>query len=632
MNYLSAEKLSKHYGEKVLFENISLGLNKGDKTALVAQNGTGKSTLFRILAGREAPDSGEVTYRDGIKVSFLEQLPSPDESLSINELIASANTDVMEVIREYEDALEAQSENFNAETQQALEIATAKMDQAGAWDYDRRMKQLLTLFNITDLDQKIGRLSGGQKKRLALALTLLDDPDLLILDEPTNHLDIDMIEWLEKYLTQSGLTILMVTHDRYFLDRICNHIIEMEDGQLYHYNGNYAYFLEKKAEREEVQRVEQEKARQLMKKELEWMRRMPKARGTKAKARKSAFYETREKATSTKEEQELKLGVNMARIGGKIVELEHVTKQFDDLRILEDFNYIFKKGERIGVIGKNGVGKTTFLNLLTGHDKPDKGEIRRGQTVVFGYYTQEGIKLDEDLRMIDVVKEIAEVIDMGDGRQLSASQFLQHFMFPPKSHYKYVSQLSGGEHRRLHLLTVLIKNPNFLILDEPTNDLDILVLNRVEEFLANFPGCLILVSHDRYFLDKLTDHLFIFEGEGQVKDFVGNYTQYSNQKEQQQKTKRAEKAKARKEEGKSKPKPAKPKKGLSYKEKREYERLEKEIEELEAEKAQLEQDLNTADKPYDELSDISNRIGEIMQQIDEKTARWMELDEKGEGV
>ncbi len=628
MNYLSAENLSKSFGDIELFENLNIGLRKGDKTALIANNGAGKSSLLDILAGKEPADTGKVVYRDGLKIAYLKQNPTFDDSLSINELIEGGNSEIFNIIHEYEKALENQTENFTSKTQKAFEDASAKMDKSHAWDHERRMKQILTLFNITDLDQQIISLSGGQKKRIALAIVLLDDPDLLILDEPTNHLDINMIEWLEKYLSTASLTLLMVTHDRYFLDRVCDHILELSDGKIYHHKGNYGYYLEKSAEREEVEKTEIYKARRLMKKELDWMRRMPKARTTKSKARIDSFYETKEKATSQKIKQELKLDVKMSRVGGKILELKNVKKAYGNIKILKNFDYIFKKGERIGIIGKNGTGKSSFLNMITGLEKADSGSIVKGETITFGYYSQNGIQFNEDQRVIDILKDIAEIITLSKGQQLTASQFLQHFMFTPKMQFQPVSTLSGGERRRLYLLTVLMKNPNFLILDEPTNDLDILTLNKLEDFLLNFGGCLIIVSHDRYFLDKLCDHLFLFKGDGMIKDFYGNYTQYRNKEEENIKLERKQKAVNKKNEIKEKSvKKQKEKTKLSFNEKREYENLEKEIEFLEKEKTELETKLNSGTENYEELEKTSSRIGEVIELIDEKTLRWMELDE-----
>ncbi len=629
LNYLSVENLSKHFGEKVLFENISFGLDKGDKIALIANNGTGKSSMLKILAGRDVGDSGRVVFRDGIKIGFLEQEPVLNENLTINELIREGNSEILSIIREYEKALEAQTTDYNDVTHKAFELASEKMDRFDAWDYERRLKELLSRFNISDLEQNIGTLSGGQRKRLALALVLLDNPDILLLDEPTNHLDIEMIEWLERFLQHSSVALLMVTHDRYFLDRVCNLILEMSDGKLFYHKGNYEYFLRKKAEREEVEKTETDKARQLMKKELEWMRRMPQARTTKSKARIDAFYETKERAAGKKASPELKLDVKMSRVGGKILELEYITKSYGEIKIVKDFSYVFKKGERIGIIGKNGVGKSSFLNIITGKELPDTGRVEKGQTIRFGYYSQEGIKLKEDKRVIDALKDIAEVIELGNGAKLSASQFLNYFMFNPDMQYTPVSKLSGGEKRRLYLLTVLIRNPNFLILDEPTNDLDLPTLNKLEDFLVNFKGCLILVSHDRYFLDKLSDHLFIFEGDGMIKDFYGSYTQYKIDKEEEENEKRKLKAKKKKiEKNESKSRPKQTVKKLTYKEQKEYEALEREIEELESEKSELESEISTGITDYEKLQEISNRIALIISHIDEKTMRWIELSEK----
>ncbi len=626
MNYLSVENISKSYGEKVLFENISFGLSKGDKVALVANNGTGKSTLLRILTGTDTSDTGGVTLRSEIKISLLPQEPVFENSLSVNDIIKNADTGLVEIIKDYELAVNRQAESYSKENQQLLEDATAKMDINNAWDYERRLKQLLEKFNILDLDQKVETMSGGQLKRLSLAITLLDNPDILLLDEPTNHLDIDMIEWLEKYLQNSAVTLLMVTHDRYFLDRICNKILEISDGSLYYHIGNYSYFLEKKSEREEVSRVEIDKAKKLMKKELEWIRRMPKARTTKSKARIDSFHKTKVKATSAVTKDELKLGVSMSRVGGKILEMENVSKRFDDIIILNKFDYIFKKGERIGFVGKNGVGKSSFLNLVIQEQNPDSGTISSGDTIVYGYYKQEGIKIKETQTVLEVVKEIAEIIPNGKGNSLTASQFLTHFMFPPKVQNDYVSNLSGGERRRLYLLTVLVKNPNFLILDEPTNDLDLITLNKLEEFLDGYQGCLILVSHDRYFLDKLVDHLFVFEGNGVIKDYHSNYSDYKvlmDEKERKFKAESSSKASIKKVIDN---KPI-PKTKLTYHEKKEYDSLMGEIDKLELEKSQLEDKIGNAGTDYEELQKMSVRIGEVIVLIDQKTARWMELDE-----
>ncbi len=628
MIYLSAENLSKSVPDQVLFEGLSFSLKRGDKVGLIANNGAGKSSLMKVLVGKEKPDAGSVHMGDGISFGYLEQEPSFDNDLTIKELIDGSHTDLLAVIRAYENALQAQTDDYNDKTHKAFEEASEAMDRANAWDYERRLVELLSKFGINDHGLKIGSLSGGEKKRLAMALAILDNPDLLIMDEPTNHLDVEMIEWLEKYLNQQNITLLMVTHDRYFLDRICNHILELHEGKLYHHNGNYAFFLEKRAEREEVLKTEIGKAKQLMKKELEWMRRSPKARGTKAKSRITAFYETKEKASTKISKEELKLDVKMSRVGGKILEMKNVQKAYGDLKILNGFSHTFKKGERIGIVGKNGMGKSTFLNILSGREEADYGKINVGDTTVFGYYTQSGLKIKKDQRILDILKDIADVITLGDGRKLTASQFLEYFLFPIKKQRTFYSKLSGGEQRRLHLLTVLIKNPNFLILDEPTNDLDLLTLNKLEEFLENFKGCLILVSHDRYFMDKLVDQLFIFQGEGEVKGFVGSYMDYREIKAEEEREevrrKKSEEKSQRKEEQDKAPKV---KTKLSYKEKLEYEKLEKEIEELESEKTELETKLNDGSTDYEKLQEVTKRLGDVMQLIDEKTFRWMELAE-----
>ncbi len=626
MNYLSVENLTKTYGERVLFENLSFGLSRGDKFALIANNGAGKSSMLKIIGDRDTADSGEVALRNGVRVGFLDQEPNFDQEQTINQMVKGANSKVLEIISNYEKALEAQTEDFSDRTQKIFEEASAEMDKMDAWDYERKMQQILSKFRIDDLEMQIKKLSGGQQKRLALALVLLDNPELLILDEPTNHLDIEMVEWLENFLMQQNVTLLMVTHDRYFLDRVCNHILELHEGKLYHHKGNYEYFLLKRAEREEVLSTEISKAGKLMKKELEWMRRMPKARGTKAKSRIDSFYSTEKKAKSGKVTKELQLDVKMTRIGGKILELKKVRKTFGDLVIMDGFDYTFKKGERVGIVGKNGVGKSTFLNIITQQEPVDSGKINVGETIVYGYFSQQGIKLKEDKRVIEVLKDIAEVITLGNGKKLSASQFLEFFLFPPEMQYTYVSKLSGGERRRLYLLTVLIKNPNFLILDEPTNDLDLLTLQKLEEFLENYPGCVIVVTHDRYFMDKLVDHLFIFEGEGKIKDFNGKYTEYRNDQLEKEQESRAKEKQTEVNKQEDQPKPEKEKKKLSYNEKREYEQLEKDIETHEKEKAELEKTLGT-ESDYEKISEMSTRIGVLIDMIDEKTLRWMELDE-----
>ncbi len=627
MNYLSVENLSKSYADKVLFDAISFGLSKGDKTGLIARNGAGKTTLLKIIAGDDFKDSGNVTIKSGVRVGYLPQQPNFDSGETVSLFMKKSELPVVSVIAEYNQALERQALNDTPETRKDVEKLSNLMDKYGAWDFDRKMEEMLFRFGIVNLDQKVNTLSGGQKKRLALAMLLLDNPELLLLDEPTNHLDIEMIEWLENFLSGNNITLLMVTHDRYFLDKICNNILELDGGKIYSYSGNYAYFLEKRAERIEKRGIEIEKAAKQMKKELEWMRRMPKARTHKSKARIDAFYEIKDKASEKVGEEELKLEIKMQRLGGKILELKNVSKSYGNIKIVENFSYIFKKGERVGIIGKNGAGKSTLLNIMSGNERPDNGEVIKGDTLVTGYYTQKGLQTAPDKRIIDVVKDIAEIIVLDKNRQMTASQFLNYFLFPPKMQIQPVSKLSGGEMRRLYLLTVLIENPNFLILDEPTNDLDIVTLNKLEEFLSEYKGCLILVSHDRYFLDRLTDHMFVFEGEGRIRDFYGNYTEYKLSKESENAKKR-NKEKNSAKESKSEIRKTNKRKGLSYKEKMEYEQLEKQIELLENEKSEMEKVLMQAGDDYQKLNEISKRISELIDEIDEKTMRWIELDEK----
>lgn len=620
MNLLSVDKLSKDYGARILFEDLSFGLSKGDKMALIANNGTGKSSLLKIITGKDVSSSGEVVFRKGVEVGYLSQDSDFDENLSIQQLVDSAQSRVSKLIVEYEKAVAKQTEDFSKVNQKKVEELTLLMDQYSAWDYKRRIEQILSKFKITDLNQKVGDLSGGQKKRLALSLLLIDEADILLLDEPTNHLDVEMIEWLEKYLSQQKITLLMVTHDRYFLENVCNHILELENGQLYHHKGNYSFFLQKREERETNFDVEIQKANKLMKKELVWVRRSPKARTTKSKSRLQSFERIKEKAKSGKKKTDLKLEVKMSRVGGKILELKNIRKSFGDLCILDGFSYTFKKGERIGILGSNGVGKSTFLNILTGKEPVDSGKVNVGETIVYGYFSQGGIKVKEDKRVIEVLKEIADVIVLANGSKISASQMLEHFMFSPEMQYTYVSKLSGGEKRRLYLLTVLMKSPNFLILDEPTNDLDLLTLTKLEEFLMDFKGCLIIVSHDRYFMDKLSDHMFVFKGKGLVKDFYGNYSEYRDlQKGEEKQLKSVEK--------KNIPNEKTEKRKVSYKEKYEYGELEKEIEHLEKEKEYLEKSLLNPNLEVDEIVENSKRLSELVSLIDEKSFRWMELDE-----
>ena len=623
MNLLSVENLGKNFGERVLFEGLSFGLSKGDKVALIANNGTGKSSLLKILAGKDTSDGGEVIFRNECRVSYLSQDAIFDDSLTINELINSAHNKISVLVKEYEKAVDNHSKEGSQKTEKLVEELTAKMERDNAWDYQRRSEQILSKFNINNLQQKVGALSGGQKKRLSLALLLLENADVLLLDEPTNHLDISMIEWLEKYLQQQNITVLMVTHDRYFLERVCNNIMELEGGNLYHHKGNFSYFLEKRAERESNFDVEVAKAQKLMKKELEWIRRQPKARGTKSKARIDNFNLIKKKATSKRVKQELNIDVKMDRIGGKILELKNIKKSYGDLSILNGFDYTFKKGERIGILGKNGVGKSTFLNIITGKEIPDSGKINLGATINYGYFTQGSFGADEDRRVITVLKDIAEFIVMSDKRKVSASQLLEHFMFTPEMQFTEVKRLSGGEKRRLHLLTVLMKNPNFLILDEPTNDLDLLTLTKLEEFLLQYKGCLILVSHDRFFMDKLTEHLFVFKGNGEIEDHYCTYSEY--REKQIQEDKEFKKIQhLEKENSKVKA----PKKKLSFNEKFEFDNLEKELVDLEKERKELEVIVQKPNIAMEEMMEKSKRLGEVVDMINEKEFRWLELDEK----
>ena len=625
MNYLSIDNISKAFSDKLLFENISFGIEKGEKTALVAANGTGKSTMMKILVGKEESDKGTVSYNENIRIGYLEQLPQFDPESTIQEVISTGHTDIMSVIQRYENALLNHVDDNNLSTKKELEDAISQMDGLQAWSYEQRLKQLLYTFDITDLSQKVCTLSGGQVKRLALALVLLDDPDILFLDEPTNHLDMGMIEWLEKYLTQSTKTLFMVTHDRYFLDRVCNKIFELYQGTMYTHNGNYDYYVRKSREREENKRIAAERAGQLLKYELEWMRSTPQARTGKAKARIDAFYDLQEKAKMRRDNNELQFGSDMQRLGGKILEMDRVSKSYGNTTILKDFDYIFKRGERIGIIGKNGIGKSTFLNMITGSESPDAGTIVTGQTVAYGYYTQKGMKFDERKTVLETIKDIAEVIHYGKDKTYTADQLLAHFMFPYSMHRQPVSLLSGGEKRRLYLLTVLVSNPNFLILDEPTNDLDLLTLQKLEDFLQTYKGCLLVVSHDRYFLDQTVDQLFVFEGDGKVKGFMGNYSQYHDYLEEKNKEEKREQA-AQKQESRVEKPATERKRKRSYKEEKEYEQLAKDIEALENEKAELTAKMQEQ-LDYQELDRLGKRMNEITELIDEKEMRWLELDE-----
>lgn len=618
MNYLSVENISKSYGERILFQELFFGLSKGDKMALIANNGTGKSSMLKIIAGKDVSESGKITLRNGIRIGYLEQDPIFNEAFTIKEFLDNSNSEIMQIIKGYDKALELQTNDFNDATSQRFQEASLLMDKANAWNFNNELNQILSRFKIDDLNQNLKDLSGGQRKRLSLATLIIDAPELLLLDEPTNHLDIEMIEWLEDYLKIQNITLLMITHDRYFLDRVCNHILELEDGKLYHHKGNYSYFLQKRADREANFNTEISKAGRLMKKELEWIRKTPQARTTKSKARVDNFENIKQKANSKKVKQELKLEVKMSRVGGKILELKKVYKSYGDLKILSGFDYVFKNGERIGIIGDNGVGKSTFLNIITQKEKADSGKINIGETIVYGYFNQKGIELKEDKRVIEVLKDIADVIIMANGSKISASQLLEHFMFDGQMQYTYVSKLSGGEKRRLYLLTVLMKNPNFLILDEPTNDLDLLTLNKLEEFLMDFKGCLILVSHDRYFMDKLTDHLFVFRGNGLIED---HYCSYSELRIKQNKEKNENRKEQKKENHRNDQK-------ITYLEKKEYKNLERQIRNLEQDKNSIEISFKDSTMEYDIMMKKSIELEELNKKIDDKMTRWIELEEK----
>ena len=605
ISFLQVNNLSKRFGEQLLFENLSFGIGKNQKVALIAKNGMGKSTMLKIIAGKEIADAGTIIFRNDITVGYLEQDPQLEPENNVFEEVFNSDSPLLKAIRNYEEAVT----NNDSE---AIEELIPQMDALAAWDYETQVKQILSELKINKYNQRIKELSGGQKKRVGLAKILISNPDFLILDEPTNHLDVEMTEWLESYLEKSKVTLLMVTHDRYFLDRVCDLIIEIDDFGLYAYNGNYSYYLEKREERIDARNASIDKAKNLLRTEQEWMRRMPQARSHKAQYRIDNFYKLKEVADQHTEQQQLELDIRGKRLGKKILELEHVDKSYGDLCILKDFSYKFVRGEKIGIIGKNGIGKSTFLNIITQTTKPDSGQIEIGETVVYGYYKQSGITFKENDRPIDIVKNISEKIDLGNGRIMTASQFLEYFLFSDKLQYSPVYKLSGGEKRRLYLLTVLMGNPNFLILDEPTNDLDIVTLNVLEEYLKAFQGCLIIVSHDRFFTDKVVDRVFAFEGNGIVKDFPGNYTQYKNKKEEEELLQKREKEKKRK---------------LTFSEKKEMEQLEIAMDQLNAEKAELETALNTGKLTTDELIKFSQRISEIINLLDEKEMRWLELSE-----
>ncbi len=623
--YLQAENLSKRWGELLLFENISFTIFEGQKVALIARNGTGKSTLLDLLAGKETPESGLITLTNDVKLGYFEQIPNLNPDHTVIEEIFTSDNEKVKTVKAFELAV-AQN------NQDEIAAISAKMDELNAWAIENEIKQILTELKITNLEQKVSELSGGQQKRLALAKVLIDQPDLLILDEPTNHLDLEMIEWLEDYLEKTKSTLLMVTHDRYFLDRVCNEIIEMEDNQIYSYQGNYSYFLEKREERIQMQQASVLKAKNQLRTEIEWMRRMPKARSHKAKYRVDSFQDLKEKASQNYREEKVELSVKSSRLGKKIVEINKVSKSFPGVKLIEDFSYKFQRFEKVGIVGKNGTGKSTFLNLMTRALAPDSGTIEIGETINFGYYRQEGITFDPKEKVIEAVQKIAEFIYFEDGSKMSATQMLTRFLFPPETQYNFIEKLSGGEQRRLYLCTVLMQNPNFLILDEPTNDLDIMTLNVLEEYLQSFAGCVIIVSHDRFFMDKIVDHLFVFEGEGKITDFPGNYTIYRNKvEEDEEKSKNKAKAEARTAEIKPKEKPQNEnqKCKLSFNEKREFEQLEKEIPELEFQKEKLENQMNSGELAHNELYEKSLELEKIKTLLDEKEFRWLELSEIG---
>lgn len=619
MNYLSVENISKAYGEKVLFEDISFGINKDQKIAFVAKNGSGKTSILNIVAGLDESDTGQVVSRKGIDIAYLSQDDQLNGDLTIEETISSTDNKVLSIIKQYEKALE------NPDDTEAYQDAFELMEQHNAWDFETQYKQILSKLKLDNLQQKVGMLSGGQKKRLALAIVLIKKPDLLILDEPTNHLDLEMIEWLEAFFAKEKITLFMVTHDRYFLERVCNEIIELDSGKLYKYKGNYSYYLQNKEERLALEATNLGKAKSLFKKELDWMRRQPKARTTKSKSRIDDFYQIKEKAHKRRNEHEVQLEINMERLGSKIVELHKMKKSFDDKVILDGFDYVFKRGERIGIIGKNGTGKSSFLNMLTGSIELDGGKVIIGETVKFGYYTQKGIVIKEGQKVIEVIKEFGEYIPLSKGRKISAGQLLERFLFDRKKQHDFVEKLSGGEQKRLYLCAVLIQNPNFLILDEPTNDLDVVTLNVLENFLLDYPGNLMVVSHDRYFMDKIVDNLFVFRGEGQIDNFPGNYSDFRAYEDS--------KPKEVSEVKKEVVAPVKTaKKGvLSFNEKREWGLLEKDIDRLQKKKSVIESKFMNAEFAPEEINDKSIELQEISESLEEKEERWFELSMKLEG-
>lgn len=618
MNYLSVENISKSYGERVLFENLSFGINKDQKIAFVAKNGTGKTSILRIITGEDTPDDGQIVMRKEIKMAFLSQEPNLQGELTIEESIFASDNETLKVIEQYEKALE------NPADEEAYQKAFDNMDRHNAWDFETQYKQILFKLKLEDLKLKVKNLSGGQKKRLALAIILINKPDLLILDEPTNHLDLEMIEWLENYFAKENITLFMVTHDRFFLERVCNEIIELENGKIYQYKGNYSYYLQKKEERIASENASIDKAKNVFVKELEWMRRQPKARTTKSKSRQDDFYVIKEKAMSRRKENVVELEINMERMGSKIIEMHKVSKKFNERIILNGFDYTFNKGERIGIIGKNGTGKSTFLNILTQTIQPDSGKVVIGETIKVGYYTQAGINPKPEQKVIDIIKEYGEYIPLTKGRTISAGSLLERFLFDRKKQHDYVEKLSGGELKRLYLCTVLIQNPNFLILDEPTNDLDIVTLNVLENFLLDYPGCLLVVSHDRYFMDKIVDHLFVFRGQGEIEDFPGNYSDFRSYEDS------AEPEKDDTPKEKSNWKEKQVKQGLTFQEQKEFQKIEREIKDLEAEKAKIETLFAEGKVADNEIESKANELQKVIQKLEANEERWFELSAKME--
>lgn len=616
MNYLSVENISKSFGDRIIFKDLTFGIDLGQKAAIVAKNGSGKSTLLRCLMQLDTVDDGRVVFRNEIKVSFMEQTEDFDPEKTVADIIFEQATKEFEILREYN---AAQLVNDEERINEALTLMT----ENHVWDLEVKVNQILSILKLDDKYQKVSSLSGGQKKRINLAKVLISEADFYILDEPTNHLDLDMIEWLEEYLSKSKATILMVTHDRYFLEVICDTIYELEDQTIYKYKGNFSYYLEKKAERQEQLQATIDKARNTFRKELDWVRRQPKARGTKQKARLENFQDVKKTASQRIQEDELEIPIKMERLGTKIVELHKVGKHYGDKKIMADFSYNFQRQERLGIVGNNGVGKSTFLNIVQGLEPVDMGKVVVGDTVVFGYYSQDLIKVDENKKVIEVIRDIAEFIPLEKGKELSAAQLLERFLFPRNMHYNYVYKLSGGEKRRLKLLTVLMANPNFLILDEPTNDLDIFVMSVLEDYLRAFQGCLIIVSHDRYFMDKMVDHLFVFEGAGKIKDIVGNYSEYR----EKQKIEKQEMRENKVETVKPVEVVTTDKKKLSYKERIEFDKIEKELEELELRKENVSQKLSSGELSNDELMKTGEELSAIVQEIEDKTNRWLELSE-----